>query len=66
MPGIPPPSPELVAFLRHWNGVVQTRDGAALVNMMTASEHLIYQGSAAREIWTGLVFFFAGISRPCA
>lgn len=50
------PSPELVAVVRRWNAAVQNKDGPALLNMLSTSEHLRYQGTAEGETWTGQVF----------
>ncbi len=50
------PSPELIAVVRRWNQAVQDKDRAVLVNMLSTSEHLRYQGSAEGESWSGQVF----------
>lgn len=50
------PSPELIAIVRRWNDAVRLKQGAALVNMISTSEHLRYQGSADDEAWSGQVF----------
>lgn len=50
------PSPELVAVVRRWNDAVHDKDGAALFNMLSTSEHLRYQGSADDEFWSGPLF----------
>ncbi len=50
------PSPELIAVVRRWNQAVRDKDGAALFNMLSTSEHLRYQGSAHGEFWSGSLF----------
>ncbi len=50
------PSPELIAVVRRWNDAVHDKDGAALFNMLSTSEHLRYQGSADGEFWSGSLF----------
>ncbi|WP_170478647.1 adenylate/guanylate cyclase domain-containing protein [Ruegeria arenilitoris] len=50
------PSPELAAVVRRWNLAVQNQDQAVLMNMLSKSEHLRYQGSADGECWSGTVF----------
>ncbi|GAA6161463.1 hypothetical protein NBRC116589_36370 [Ruegeria sp. HU-ET01832] len=50
------PSPELIAVVRRWNDAVRLKDRATLVNMLSSSEHLRYQGSAENEEWSGQVF----------
>ncbi|WP_299944289.1 adenylate/guanylate cyclase domain-containing protein [uncultured Ruegeria sp.] len=50
------PSPELIAVVRRWNDAVRKRDGAALSNMLSTSEHVRYQGSADGEFWSGSLF----------
>ncbi|MCX8954313.1 nuclear transport factor 2 family protein, partial [Ruegeria sp. NA] len=50
------PSPELIAVVRRWNQAVHDKDRAVLVNMLSSSEHLRYQGSADEEAWSGQVF----------
>lgn len=50
------PSPELIAVVRRWNQAVHDKDRAVLVNMLSTSEHLRYQGSANDESWSGQVF----------
>ncbi|WP_271949383.1 nuclear transport factor 2 family protein [Ruegeria faecimaris] len=50
------PSPELVAVIRRWNDAVRLKDRAALMNLLSSSEHLRYQGSADGESWSGQVF----------
>ena len=47
------PSPELVAVVRRWNDAMRRKDGPALTNMLSTSEHLLYQGSAEGETWSG-------------
>ncbi|MEW9919455.1 nuclear transport factor 2 family protein [Marimonas sp. MJW-29] len=49
------PSPELVAVVRRWNDAMRRKDGRALTNMLSTSEHLLYQGSAEGETWRGPV-----------
>ncbi|GGH29663.1 Adenylate cyclase, class 3 [Cribrihabitans marinus] len=50
------PSPELVAVVRRWNEAVRGKNGAFLTNMLSASEHLRYQGTAEGEAWSGQIF----------
>lgn len=50
------PSPELIAVVRRWNDAVHDKDGRALFNMLSTSEHLRYQGSAEGEFWSGSLF----------
>lgn len=49
------PSPELVAVVRRWNDAMRRKDGRALTNMLSTSDHLLYQGSAEGEMWAGPV-----------
>lgn len=50
------PSPEIAAVVRRWNAAVRDRKASVLANMMSASEHLRYQGSDDGEFWQGAVF----------
>ena len=47
------PSPEIVAVIRRFNDAMRRKDGPALTNMMSTSDHLLYQGSAEGETWSG-------------
>lgn len=47
------PSPEIAAVVTRWNRAVQTRDTETLRNLLSRSDHLIYQGSADGECWSG-------------
>ncbi|MEM7318543.1 MAG: nuclear transport factor 2 family protein [Pseudomonadota bacterium] len=38
---------------RRWNEAVRSKDGPALSNMLSTSQHLRYQGSAEGEEWSG-------------
>ncbi len=50
------PSPELVAVVRRWNEAMRRKDGRSLTNMQSTSDHLLNQGSAEGESWSGQVF----------
>ena len=47
------PSPELVAVVRRWNEAMRRKDERTLTNMLSTSEHLLYQGSDEGETWSG-------------
>ena len=49
------PSTELAAIVRRWGVAVEARDELTLRNLLSASEHLSYLGSAEDELWTGKV-----------
>jgi len=53
MPDMVVPSPELISVVRRWNEAMRRKDRRTLTNMLSASEHLCYQGSAEGEAWTG-------------
>ncbi|MEM8731781.1 MAG: nuclear transport factor 2 family protein [Pseudomonadota bacterium] len=47
------PSPEICAVARRFVWAVQNKDGAALRNLVSASENTSFLGTAADELWTG-------------
>jgi hypothetical protein len=48
-------SPELKAVALRWLNALQTKDGNALTNLFSESEHMRYIGTDVNEIWSGLV-----------
>lgn len=46
-------SPELEAIVIRWNEAIRTKNKGSINNMLSASEHLRYVGSAANELWSG-------------
>ncbi len=47
------PSPELVSVVRRWNEAMRRKEARTLTNMLSTSQHLLYQGSAEGETWGG-------------
>lgn len=48
-------SPELKAVVSRWLNALQTKDGNALTNLLSESEHLRYIGTDVNEFWSGMV-----------
>ena len=49
-------SPELEAIARRWMRALMSRGGRAMSNMLSASDPLLFCGSADGEIWEGAFF----------
>lgn len=46
-------SPELVAIVNRWNEAIRLKDTVSIENMLSASQHLRYVGTAEGEFWGG-------------
>lgn len=47
------PSPELAAIVNRWNEAIRLKDTVSIENLLSASEHLRYVGTAEGEFWGG-------------